>query len=76
MFYRGVKADIVMEINYAHQIIFKAGLQREGGWNVTVLHSFRNHPSGNPAASLIFDAAGNLYGNDPRKWRDSLWFGV
>jgi len=33
-----------------------------GGWKETVLHSFRGKPSSHPWASVIFDAAGNLYG--------------
>src|ERR1035441_2481606 len=34
-----------------------------GGWTEKVLHSFGNGADGtNPQASLIFDAAGNLYG--------------
>jgi hypothetical protein len=32
-------------------------------WSFTVLHSFTRNPDGSwPASSLIFDAAGNLYG--------------
>jgi uncharacterized repeat protein (TIGR03803 family) len=33
-----------------------------GGWTETVLHSFNSNDGNNPAGTLIFDAAGNLYG--------------
>ena len=33
-----------------------------GGWTETVLHSFNGTDGREPAAGLIFDAAGNLYG--------------
>jgi uncharacterized repeat protein (TIGR03803 family) len=33
-----------------------------GGWTETVLHNFRGKDGYNPNSSLIFDAAGNLYG--------------
>jgi uncharacterized repeat protein (TIGR03803 family) len=32
------------------------------GWTETVLHDFENHPGAYPRASVVFDAAGNLYG--------------
>ncbi len=33
-----------------------------GGWTETVLHRFNQKDGGNPDGTLIFDAAGNLYG--------------
>jgi uncharacterized repeat protein (TIGR03803 family) len=33
-----------------------------GEWTFSVLHAFDGSDGGNPAAGLIFDAAGNLYG--------------
>jgi uncharacterized repeat protein (TIGR03803 family) len=44
-------------------IVFELMPQAGGGWTETVLHSFSNTPDGAwPKGSLIFDAAGNLYG--------------
>jgi uncharacterized repeat protein (TIGR03803 family) len=47
---------------YGYGVVFE--LTRNGGeeWSERVLHSFSNTDGANPAASLIFDAAGNLYG--------------
>jgi uncharacterized repeat protein (TIGR03803 family) len=46
---------------YHDGIVFK--LTPSGGaWTETVLHSFTNNDGAYPAASLIFDQAGNLYG--------------
>jgi len=43
--------------------IFKLSPNGSGGWTETVLHHFRNVPDGDfPAAGLIFDGAGHLYG--------------
>jgi hypothetical protein len=44
----------------------------DGGWTEQVLHNFGNGTDGYwPCASLIFDAAGNLYGeNLERVWKD------
>jgi uncharacterized repeat protein (TIGR03803 family) len=33
-----------------------------GDWTETLLHSFNNNDGNNPAGTLIFDAAGNLFG--------------
>lgn len=36
------------------------------GWNIAPVHSFRSQSCGNgPSASLVMDAAGNLYGTTP-----------
>jgi len=43
--------------------VFKLSPDTNGEWTETVLHSFQGPPDGaNPAASLIFDRVGNLYG--------------
>jgi uncharacterized repeat protein (TIGR03803 family) len=43
--------------------VFELSPQSGGGWTVTVLHTFTGSPDGShPAASLILDSAGNLYG--------------
>ena len=42
---------------------FELSPNEDGSWTETVLHSFGGGTDGvNPAAGLIFDAAGNLYG--------------
>ena len=43
--------------------VFELSPREGGGWTETVLHSFGNGTDGQlPAAGLILDAAGNLYG--------------
>ena len=43
--------------------IFKLSPNGSGGWTESVLHNFRDVPDGAfPAAGLIFDPAGHLYG--------------
>jgi uncharacterized repeat protein (TIGR03803 family) len=42
--------------------VFKVRPTLKGSGRITVLHSFGNHPGEIPSASLMFDAAGNLYG--------------
>jgi uncharacterized repeat protein (TIGR03803 family) len=42
--------------------IFQLTPNSGGGWHETVLDSFDDGPSGGAARSLIFDAAGNMYG--------------
>ena len=41
--------------------VFKLAPDAKGAWHETVLHTFRGKPGTGPG-SLIFDAAGNLYG--------------
>jgi uncharacterized repeat protein (TIGR03803 family) len=46
-------------------VIFELTPTVKGPWTETVLHSFTGGSDGeNPAASLLMDAAGNLYGTD------------
>jgi uncharacterized repeat protein (TIGR03803 family) len=48
---------------YGDGIVFKLSPVAGGGWTETVLHNFGNGTDGNmPDATLIIDAAGNLYG--------------
>src|SRR5271167_2135923 len=48
---------------YGYGTVFELTPTAGGGWTETVLHSFGNGTDGaEPYASLIFDAAGNLYG--------------
>jgi uncharacterized repeat protein (TIGR03803 family) len=42
--------------------VFKLTPNSNGGWHETILHVFQDHPGAGPAAGLIFDALGNLYG--------------
>jgi hypothetical protein len=43
-------------------VVFKLAPILNGGWHETVLHRFTGAPSANPAAGVIFDALGNIYG--------------
>ena len=43
-------------------IIFKLAPISSGGWKETVSHIFHDNPGAFPIATLIFDAAGSLYG--------------
>lgn len=43
-------------------LVFKLTQKSDGSWKKTVLHMFAGKPVGDPAADLIFDAAGNIYG--------------
>jgi uncharacterized repeat protein (TIGR03803 family) len=44
--------------------VFELSPQSGGGWTETVLHRFKGYPldGGRPAAGLVFDTTGNLYG--------------
>lgn len=43
--------------------VFELTSREDGGWTEKKLHNFYNGSDGNePFSSLIFDAAGNLYG--------------
>jgi uncharacterized repeat protein (TIGR03803 family) len=42
--------------------VFELVPSNNGEWNLTVLHSFQGKDGANPSSTLIFDAAGNLYG--------------
>lgn len=43
-------------------VIYKLAPNMDGTWTETPLHAFSGYDGNNPIASLIFDAAGNLYG--------------
>ncbi len=43
-------------------VVYKLSQNSGGGWTETVLHAFGGGPASYPAASLTFDASGNLYG--------------
>ena len=52
---------------YVDGTVFELSPTGGGGWTETVLHSFGNGTDGSyPYGSLIFDAAGNLYGTTSR----------
>jgi uncharacterized repeat protein (TIGR03803 family) len=46
----------------SYGVVFKLAPNPKGGWNETVLDAFGDHPGAYPTGSLVFDAAGNLYG--------------
>ncbi len=48
--------------NYDCGMVFELSPQAGGGWTGTVLHTFNQLDGCNPAAGVIFDGAGNLYG--------------
>jgi len=43
-------------------VVFKLSPNSNGGWQETILHRFFDHPGAESYASVIFDAAQNLYG--------------
>ena len=43
-------------------VVFKLSPTSGGTWQELVLHTFWNTPAANPAAGLVMDAGGNLYG--------------
>jgi uncharacterized repeat protein (TIGR03803 family) len=45
-----------------HGTVFQLTPNGDGSWTKHTLHSFRHNDGHNPLSSLIFDAAGNLYG--------------
>ena len=50
---------------YGCGVVFKLTPNSNDRWNETVLHRFVDHPGAGPAARLLLDAAGNLYGTTP-----------
>ena len=49
--------------SYGYGVVFKLTKNTDGTWSESVLHQFTGEKDGaNPYASLIFDAAGQLYG--------------
>ena len=42
--------------------VFELSPSASGGWTETILHSFNGNDGDEPAGTLIFDGAGNLYG--------------
>jgi beta-xylosidase len=48
--------------SYYNGTVFRLVPQPDGKWKETVLHNFGNGKDGSGPVSLIFDAAGNLYG--------------
>jgi uncharacterized repeat protein (TIGR03803 family) len=44
-------------------VVFELAPKTGGGWNYKILHTFQGTPDGGyPAANIVFDNAGNLYG--------------
>jgi uncharacterized repeat protein (TIGR03803 family) len=54
--------------------VFKLGLNPDGTWTESVLHSFSQKEGWEPSASLVFDHSGNLYGTTPHGGRAGLVF--
>ena len=50
---------------YGYGIVFELTPNQDDTWTEQVLHHFRLGDGANPAAGLIFDGAGNLYGAAP-----------
>jgi hypothetical protein len=54
-------------------VVFKETLQTNGNWKHSVVHDFKSGSDGSrPYAGLIFDAAGNLYGNTRQGGTNSI----
>jgi uncharacterized repeat protein (TIGR03803 family) len=47
---------------YSNGTVFELSLGARGKWKERVLHSFDGNDGANPAANVILDAGGNLYG--------------
>ena len=45
--------------------VFELTPNKDGSWKEKVLHSFNGKDGFSPAAGLVFDSAGNLYGTTP-----------
>jgi uncharacterized repeat protein (TIGR03803 family) len=43
-------------------VAFELAPNSDGGWKEIVLHTFLDYPGAHPAAGLVLDTAGNLYG--------------
>jgi uncharacterized repeat protein (TIGR03803 family) len=43
-------------------VVFQLQPNGQGGWRMIVQHTFLNYPAAAPAARVIFDTTGNLYG--------------
>jgi uncharacterized repeat protein (TIGR03803 family) len=57
--------------------VFKLALNSHGGWTKSTLHRFNGNIDGaSPAAALIFDSAGNLYGTTATGLQKSNVFGT
>jgi len=51
--------------DYGEGSVFELSRGANGKWTVTTLHSFDGTDGSSPTGSLVFDAAGNLYGTAP-----------
>jgi uncharacterized repeat protein (TIGR03803 family) len=47
---------------FGYGVVFKLIPNSRGGWTERVLWDFQDHPGDDPAAALVLDDAGNLYG--------------
>jgi uncharacterized repeat protein (TIGR03803 family) len=58
----GTTSDLGGNCGTGCGVVFELTRQTDGSWVESVLHGFSGRDGDEPAASLIFDAAGNLYG--------------